>query len=210
MHYTVRDGDTLDIICRRFKVREDDVLRFNPHLRKIRRLRPGQVIVIPIHEFIEECPVPPPPIERFVPPGATVVVRTVRLSGRRVPERVIIFTVETPTGPETGIVVIRFTCERGWFVVFRRLNIRLRLRFITTVRILDDDREQVVIGTTTGPDQALSFILLGWAGGRVVVLDRLNVRFPQGAVFVRDRRLIVRSGPRVVTFTWSGTEFVEG
>lgn len=210
MHYTVRDGDTLEIICRRFRVREDDVIRCNPHLRRVRRLRAGQVIVIPISEIIEECPVPPPPIERFVPPGATVAVRVVRLSGGRVPERVVIFTVETPAGPQTGIVVIRFTCERGWFVVFRRLNIRLRLRIITTVRVLDRDREQVVIGTTTGPDQALSFMLLGFAGGRVVVLDRLDARFPQGAVFVRDGRLVVRSGTRVTTFRWTGTEFVEG
>jgi len=67
----------------------------------------------------------------------------------------------------------------------------------------------VIIGTTGGSDQALSFILLGWDSGRVVTLDRLDVRFPQGAVFQRDSLLVVRSGARVRTFRWTGTEFVE-
>lgn len=206
MNYTVMQGDTLFGICRRFRVGMQDVLRLNPQIRNPNVLRISQVIVLPDSvQVIEDCPVPEPVIVRFIPVGAQVVqVRLVRILRIRVPLRVIIFRI----GNLFGFVIIRFTCALGFQVVFRRLNIRVRVRVLRVVRLFGDDREQVVIGTTGG--DPLSFTLIGAVDDRVEeMIDRLDARIERGRIQVRDRDLVVASPTGGMRFTFNGTRFVE-
>lgn len=203
MDYVIRRGDTLPIVARRFGVREREIIRANPGISTTVRLRVGRVIVIPISGDIDFCPVPQPPIQRFIPAGAEFRVRVVRLSGGRVAERVVIFRTREAGVTVSGIIVLQFTCARGWRVIFRRTGIRLPLQFLGIGRV--DNREVAIIGAVV--DNTLRFIILGFARGRVVILDRLNVPIPRGTVRVINGRVVVSSTAGEQRFFFNGSGF---
>lgn len=212
MRYTVREGDTLPEICRRFRVDVNEVIRLNPSIRNPRqRLRVGQVILLPA-EVVVDVHVPEPVMERIIPAGAGVTARIVRLSRRRIPERVLICRVRRDGRIITCVIVIRFLPHRGWHIVFRRDNISLPLQFLSKGRLLGDDREQVVMGTSVSyrNNPGLCFLVLGGQGDRVVeMMDCLDHPVPQGTVRMENGRLVVDSAEGTKSYVWNGTAMVE-
>lgn len=143
-----------------------------------------------------------------MPTGATVVeVKEVRLSGRRVAERVIILR----TGPDTsGVVVTDFTFARDWRVVWRREGVNLQLRVLATGRLVSDDLEQVVIGSDSGAGAPLWFFVLGWRDGRPeVLLDWAQRPVSNGVLLIEDGALVVTGPAGATRYTWDGRQFIE-
>lgn len=210
MRYTVRAGDTLTDICRRFRVDIDVVTRLNPTItHPSHSLRPGQVIILPAL-VVEDCPVSEPIIERFIPSGVHVTVRVVKLTRRRIPERVIIFRSRDSVHVTCGIIVIRFTCERGWHVIFTKKDIRLALRFMDTCCLFGDTREQVIIGAHVGATSDLCFCVLGCPDEHVrVFVDRLHKPVPQGRLWIDSNRIRIDSTTGQVFYGWNGTTLEE-
>lgn len=214
MRYTVRSGDTLPEIARRFRVDVNAIIRLNPSIRSPRqRLRVGEVIRLPA-EVVVDVKVPEPVIERIIPGGATgVTTRIVRMSRGRVPERVLLCRRRVSGRTFTCVIVIRFLPHRGWHTVYHRDNIAMPLQFLGKGRLYGDDREQVVIGNSVSyrNTPGLSFLLLGGKGDRVVeMMDRLDDPVPQGTVRVENGRLVVDSAAGTQSFVWNGTAMVEG
>lgn len=208
-HHKVKHGDTLWKICKGFSIKVDDVLKVNTHIRRRpHKLKVGEIIVVPVRDA-QDCLVVVPRIEQFLPPGATLVeTREIRLSGRRVAERVIIFRTDPQT---SGVLVIDFTCVRGWRVIWRREGVNLPLRVLATGRLTSDDREQVVIGSDNGTGQPNWFFVLGWENGiPVVLLDWEQV--PANAAVRIEVGSILVMGPTGVLrrYTWDGRQIVAG
>ena len=210
MRYTVRAGDTVASIAQRFRVDVDDVLRLNPSIRTIHdRLVVGVVIIIPA-AVVVDCPVPEPVMERIVPAGAGVTVRIVRLSRRRIPERVLVCRVRG-TRVICSIVVIRFGCDRGWRVIYRRDNVGYPIDFLSTGSMLGDDREQVVIGgaVVTRNNLGLCYTVLGCQGEEVVeLMDRLDRPVEYHSAQIEGGRLVLSSQTGQTMYAWNGSSMV--
>lgn len=214
MRYTVRSGDTLPGIARRFRVDVEAIIRLNPSIRHPRQqLRAGQVILLPAVEVVPEAPVPEPVMETIIPSGSGVTTRIVRMSRGRTPERVLICRRRVSGRTVTCVIVIRFRPHRGWHTIYHRDNIMLPLQFMGKGRLYGDHREQVVIGNSISyrNNPGLSFLLLGGQGDRVVeMMDYLDNPVPQGTVRLDDGRLVVGSAAGTKYYVWNGTAMVEG
>ena len=210
MQYTVQSGDTLFAISRRFGVDMQDLLGSNRWIHDPNDLKVGRVIELPgrFARSAAECPVPEPQIARFVPAGATVKERIVRLTGGRVPERVFAFRVEGIRA-FNGIVVLQFTCAQGWQEVYSRLDIRRPLEFLAFGPLLGNEREQVVIGELSNVYAVRSFMVLGTHGGRTsVLLDQRDVELPPGTFRIRNGHLLVGPLTQGIRYSWNGTGFI--
>ncbi|MEW6540255.1 MAG: LysM peptidoglycan-binding domain-containing protein [Bacillota bacterium] len=206
-HHKIKPGDTLFKICKGFSIKMDDVLKVNAHIRRRpHRLKVGEIIVLPVRDA-QDCLVIAPRIEQFLPAGATVVeTQEIRLSGRRVSERVIIFRTDPRT---SGVVVIDFTCVGGWRVVWRREGVNLPLRVSATGRITSDDRVQVVIGSDNGTGQPNWFFVLGWEDERPTVLLDWE-QAPANAGFRVESGAVEVTGPAglIRRYNWDGRQIV--
>lgn len=211
MRYTVRSGDTLPDIARRFRVDVETIIRLNPSLRHHHHLRPGLVIMLPA-EVVVDVQVPEPVMERIIPSGAGVTTRIIRMSRGRVPERVLLCRRRISGRNVTCVIVIRFEPHRGWHTIYQRDNIMLPLQFMGKGRLYGDYREQVVMGNSISyrNTPGLSFLVLGGRGERVVeIMDRLDNPVPQGTVRMDEGRLLVGSTTGTKTYVWNGTAMVE-
>lgn len=212
MRYTVRAGDTVTSIAQRFRVDVNDVLRLNTSIRTVRdRLVVGTVIIIPA-EVVVDCPVPEPVIERIIPAGAAgVTVRIVRLTRRRVPERVII--IRKPRVQLVScIVVIKFVCDRGWHTIFQRDDIGLPLQFLDTGFLMGDDREQVIIGgmSVVRDNPGLCFTVLGGQGEQVIeLMNCLENPVQHSTARIEGGRLVLSSQTGQTSYAWNGSSLVE-
>ncbi|MEW6725621.1 MAG: LysM domain-containing protein [Bacillota bacterium] len=203
MDHVVKPGETLSDICKRYNVSVEEVLQLNRHIEDPDNLRQGQVVTLPPPTVIVE-----PEVRRFIPAGArVVVVRQVRFTRRFPPERAIIVQLRDGL---FAIIIIRFIPGVGFRVVFQRSNIVLPIQILESGTLLGDDREQVVVGATTGVDSALSFSVLGAQDDDIVeLISRLDDRVPQGRVSIHEGRLEVSSPTQIRRFTWDGSKFVE-
>jgi hypothetical protein len=204
MDYVVRLGETLSEICKRHNVSEEDVLKLNRHIEDPGGLRAGQVVTLPPPTVIIE----EPQIKRFIPVGAkVVVVKEVKISGRFVPERVIVILIKDGL---RGIVVIKFIPGIGWRIVFQRLNIKVPIEILEVGKIFDDDPEIVVCGSCMGDNQGLCFNVLGWHNDQVVeFIDCFDKPIPRGRVSIHEGRLVVGSPAEERRYTWDGNTLVE-